>query len=458
MVHFGYKPAHRRPRRRPVRPAWWTLALALAIAGIVAVCSALFAGVFDSDVPVTLTTGRAGLMMEPGAKVKMRGVQVGVVVGVELDRTEARLQLRLSRDDMRFIPSNVAAQIRSTTLFGSKYVDLQYPAQPSGTALTAGSIIESRHVTSELNTVFQNLTDLLSHVDPAKLNSVLTALADGLRGKGATIGEAITSASHVLRTLNPLMDEARADLRSLKAATDAYSVAAPDILAALDHLNVTSSTIKGQRGQLDALLLSAVGFSNAGIELLGPNQTNLVESLNILRPTTDLLMKYNPIYTCLLLGAKWFLDNGGYASTGGNGYSAILDGSALFGSDPYRYPDNLPRVAAKGGPGGKPGCGSLPDASKNFPVRQLITDTGFGTGLDFRPNPGIGHPWYVNFFPTTRAAPEPPSIRSAGPPAIGPVPYPGAPAYGAPPYDPGGAPPQPPVTDTPPTPAQPVAP
>lgn len=106
-----------------------------------------------------------------------------------------------------------------------------------------------------------------------------------------------------------------------------------------------------------------------------------------------------------------------------------MDSAINLGEDPYRYPDNLPIVAAKGGPGGKPGCGSLPDVSKQFPVRQLITNTGWGTGIDWRPNPGIGHPWWANYFPVTRAAPEPPSVHGAGPPAIGPVPYPGAPAY-----------------------------
>ena len=77
-------------------------------------------------------------------------------------------------------------------------------------------------------------------------------------------------------------------------------------------------------------------------------------------------------------------------------------------------------------------------------MRQLITNTGWGTGLDIRPNPGIAHPWWVNFFPVTRAVPEPPSIRGAGPPAIGPVPYPGAPPYGAPLYGPDGTPLYPP--------------
>ena len=39
----------------------------------------LFAGTLRSFVPVTLTSDRAGLVMETGAKVKMRGVEVGRV-------------------------------------------------------------------------------------------------------------------------------------------------------------------------------------------------------------------------------------------------------------------------------------------------------------------------------------------------------------------------------------------
>ena len=74
-------------------------------------------------------------------------------------------------------------------------------------------------------------------------------------------------------------------------------------------------------------------------------------------------------------------------------------------------------------------------------MRQLITNTGFGTGVDWRPNPGIGFPAYANYLPVTRAVPEPPSIRNLfGGPAPGPIPYPGAPPYGAPMYAPDGTP------------------
>jgi phospholipid/cholesterol/gamma-HCH transport system substrate-binding protein len=113
----------------------------------------------------------------------------------------------------------------------------------------------------------------------------------------------------------------------------------------------------------------------------------------------------------------------------------------LFGDDQYRYPDHLPITGARGGPGGKPGCGSLPDVAENFPVRDLVTNTGFGTGIDIRPNPGIGNPFYTDLFPVTRGVPEPPSLRGRiRAPAPGPIPYLGAPAYGAPMYAPDGTP------------------
>lgn len=245
----------------------------------------------------------------------------------------------------------------------------------------------------------------------------------------------------MLLAINPRMDTVQRDFRSFKGFADTYGAAAQNILTVLNAASTTSTTITDHASALDALLLNTIGFAHTGIDLLAPNRNNLIRSINLLEPTTNLLMKYNPEYTCLLVGSKWFLDNGGYDGTGGiNGYSAILDAGLLWGNDPYRYPDNLPIVAAKGGPGGKPGCGSLPDPSKNYPVRYLVTNTGWGTGLDVRPNPGIGHPWWIDYFPVTRAVPEPPVIHGMGPPAVGPVPYPGAPPYGAPLYGPGGTP------------------
>ena len=439
-----------------IHDAWWAAILIVVIVAGMVLCWAVFAGTLTRSVPVTLTSERAGLVMESGAKVKMRGVQVGRVAGVEGGQDPVRLRLELLPDKVDRIPANIEAQIRANTVFGAKYVDLVYPNNPSAQHISAGAVLSSGNVSTEVNTVFQSLVDVLRQIDPPKLNAVLSAAADAVRGRGERIGEALTATSNVLEAVNPRMETIAQDWRSIRAVTDAYGIAAQDILTILDAASTTSVTITNQSADLDALLLNAAGFAQSGIDLVRPNKDNFVNSINVLEPTTDLLMKYNPVYTCLLQGAQWILDHGIYDAAGGDGRTVMLDDAFILGDDPYRYPHNLPIVAAKGGPGGKPSCGSLPDATKNWPVRQLVTDTGFGTGMDIRPNPGIGFPGWANYFPVTRAVPEPPSIRYPGPPAPGPIPYPGAPPYGAPLYGPDGTPLNPPPPWAPPQPPAPV--
>lgn len=445
----------RKPDRH-IAPEW----LALLLVGCVSVLVVLSLGAFNQSftptVPVTLTADRSGLVMEPYAKVKMRGVQVGRVETVTSGAGAASLRLDIDPDQIENIPANVEARINTTSLFGAKYIDLIPPSSPSRQRLSAGAVLKSENTTVEINTVFQNLVDLIKQIDPYKLSSVLSALSEGVRGRGEQMGQAITDTNDVLLAMNSRTDTMREDFRSLKNFSDTYGVAAQNIIDTVSALSTTSGTITAKAGQLDQLLVGVAGLSRSGIALLGPNRDNFVQTVNLLQPTTSLLMKYNPELTCMLVGAQVTDDGLSKMLGGSNGKSLIMDAALLLGDDPYRYPDNLPVVAAKGGPGGKPGCGSLPDVAKNWPVRYLVADTGYGTGMDIRPNPGIGFPGYADYLPVTRAVPEPPSIRYPGGPAPGPIPYPGAPPYGAPQYGPDGSPLYPGVP-APPAPAAPQA-
>ena len=438
------------PRREGIDPIWWAPVLFLVAAALIALTAMLFSGTLSKKVPLTLVSDRAGLVMENGAKVKLRGVQIGEVRSIG---TESGAGGELSKLTLKMDPGP-SSTCRATSRRRSSPAPHSAPSTstsscrreaPAPSHSNPGSVLHSRNVTVEVNTVFQNLQSVVQAIDPAKLNSVLTAVAESLRGKGDVIGEAITGGNNVLLAVNPRMDTVRKDWQLFGQTTQAYSDAAQDILSILDSFSTTSTTISDNAQALDSLLLSAVGFSQSGINTIGGNQPNLVRAINTAVPTTDLLYKYSPTYTCLFLGAQWFLENGGRDALGGNGKSVIMDATLLMGDDPYRYPENLPRVNATGGPGGKPSCGSLPDISKNYPVKYLVTDTGFGTGLDVRPNPGIGFPGIANYFPVTKAIPEPPKIRYPGGPAPGPLPaYPGAPPYGAALYAPDGTPLYPP--------------
>jgi phospholipid/cholesterol/gamma-HCH transport system substrate-binding protein len=445
-----------RPRRGGIDPIWWAPVLVLVVVAASTLTAMAFSGTLRTTVPLTVISDRAGLVMEDGAKVKLRGVQIGEVASVDAYADPAgtnlsKLRLKIAPNDFQYLPNNVEAEIKSSTAFGAKYVDLIVPSEgASSRRLAPGAVLHSRNVTVEVNTVFENLESIVRAIDPAKLNGVLAAVAEGVRGKGDRIGQAITEGNRALLAVNPKMPTVRRDWQLFGKTTQAYSDAAQDILATLDSFSTTSVTITKNKTALDEVLLSAIGFADSGVNTIGGNQPNLVSAINLVAPTFELLNKYSPTYTCTFQGAQWYLEHGGRDAMGGNGKSLMIDGGLLFGDDPYRYPANLPIVQAKGGPGGKPSCGSLPDASANFPVKYLVTDTGFGTGLDIRPNPGIGFPGFNNYFPYTKGTPQPPWIRFPGPPAPGPWPgYPGQPPYGAPDYAGAGTPPAPPPPPAP---------
>ena len=345
-----------RPGDERLPDRWWTVILLLMIGVFFFVTATLFLGTFRSYVPVTLTSDRSGLVMETGAKVKMRGVQVGRVSEITGGQGPTSLRLEIDPKQIGYIPANVGARINSTTAFGAKFVDLVYPSEPSPKRLTANTVLQSQNVTTEVNTVFENVVNLLKMVDPAKLNSVLTAIADGVRGQGPRMGEATTDLNQVLKALNSRNDTIREDWRSFKNFNDTYAAAAQNIVNILDAGSTVSATFASRQSELDSLLLNTIGFSDTSRQLLEATETPLVRAINTLRPTTALLNKYNPVYTCWFKGAYWTLNEGGaYDVWGGDGRTAVFDAALLFGNDGYQFPDNLPKVTAKGGPGGLPG-------------------------------------------------------------------------------------------------------
>ena len=144
---------------------WWTLILLATVGVLGFVTTTAFLGTFRSSVPVTVTSDRSGLVLETGAKVKLRGVDVGHVAAIGHADRAARLTLEIDTDQIRHIPANVEPRINVTTIFGAKFVDLVYPRFPSAQRLAAGAVLRSTNVTTEVNTVFENIVDLLRMVD-----------------------------------------------------------------------------------------------------------------------------------------------------------------------------------------------------------------------------------------------------------------------------------------------------
>lgn len=357
--------ADRHSYARPLAGLLTVVALIL----VVIVSVGLFQDSFTKSVPVTVVADRAGLVMYPNAKVKMNGAPVGKVESIEhLPGGGAALHLAIDPDSVSAIPANVGAEITSSTVFGSKFVELVPPGEPSSQNLKAGTRIQGGDkVTVELNTVFEKLVSVLSNVEPAKLNQTLGALSKSLNGRGDKFGQALVDLDSALANLNPALDNLNHVLEVSPTVFNSLADASPDLLTTIANATRIGDTVVDQQDSLDALLLSAIGVADIGTEVLTDNRQSLSDVVHLLVPTTDLTNQYNPALTCGL-GALLPLANGPGTPMPG---ATLLQGFFL-GRERYRYPGNLPKVAATGGPQ----CTDLPNVGYEQRPPYVVTDIG----------------------------------------------------------------------------------
>jgi phospholipid/cholesterol/gamma-HCH transport system substrate-binding protein len=349
-------------------PALAGLATYIAIAAIVALAVGLYRGSFTPTAPVTVLSPRAGLVMNKDARVTMRGVEVGKVASIDaLPNGQAALHLAIDASQLHLIPANVLVEIAPPTAFGAKYVQLIPPAEPSPQPIHAGQVLDGQHVTVEINTVFEQLTAVLSKVEPVKLNETLGAIAKALNGRGQKLGRALGDLDEFLATVDPSLPALSHDIAVAPDVLNAYADAAPDLIRTADNVTRISQTIVDEQHNLDAFLLSAIGLADIGNDVVGTNRQALTDVLHLLVPTTDLTNRYNQALNCALAGMIPLATSPPLPFPG-----VVVSVSFTLGIERYRYPHDLPKVAATGGPQ----CQLLPKVPMEAHPPFVVMDVG----------------------------------------------------------------------------------
>lgn len=339
-----------------------------AVSAVVTLALTSFRGDFGDATTVTVMSPRAGLVMNPDAKVQFHGVQVGKVAAID-DLPDGGAALRLAMDPARLqsIPANIIADIAATTVFGAKSVQLQLPPDPSTDSMYSGQVLDARQVMIEINTVFEQLVSVLSTIQPEKLNQTLGAIAAATGGNGDQVGQTLVDLNSVLHQINPRIATVNHNLEALPEVLRSYADAAPALVTVADNVTTISATIVEQEQNLDAMLLGAIGLADVGEQVLQENRKPLTDTLKFLVPTTDLTNQYNEALRCALKGITLMATNPPLNEPG----VEVLAGF-MWGQERYRYPENLPKVAAKGGPQ----CTDLPDVPYQQVPPFVVTDVG----------------------------------------------------------------------------------
>lgn len=363
--------------RRRVYGAVWLVVLA----GVVGLGVAAHEQVFTPVVTVTLVADRAGLLTEPGADVRLRGVPVGKVRSVEREGQGARLELALDPEAAPRIPAAVTADIAPNTVFGPKSVLLSVPESGPGTPIREGDVVRARRVSTEVNDVFEQLESVLTSVKPRELSSTLGAMAHALDGRGEKLGSYISQLNTYLENFNPHLPKLQKVIDKSADVTHIYADLMPNFLEIADNASVTSTTLTDQQAALHALLLDFTRTAANGEDFLRQTAPPLLTAVDALEPTTRLLAEYSPQFTCLIEG----LDEARRRTEAALGKDFPgVQGLVSFtpGQRGYRYPDDLPKVVTGVGPQ----CYDLPyvDADERPSPFKLFDDgtTVFRPGSD----------------------------------------------------------------------------
>jgi phospholipid/cholesterol/gamma-HCH transport system substrate-binding protein len=354
------------------------LAALLLMALVFGLIYGRFENYFTPKITLTMIAGRGGLVMDPGSKVTLNGVPIGRVDSIQHyddgGDAKAKILLDVNPRYVSQIPANVRADIKATTVFGNKYVALSWPEHPVAARIESGDVIDATSVTTEFNTLFETVTEIGEKIDPIELNKTLSATSQAFEGLGTQFGESLLAGERILDQVNPRMPTLTADIRRLADLAEVYEQASPDLWRFLDNGVVTAETLNEHSADLDRVLEAGLSFAETGAYVFEKGEPYFVRSVSDLTATSGVLDTYSPEFFCGIRNYDEIAPMVSHA-LGANGYSLQLASGLLGAENPYVYPDNLPRVNAKGGPGGKPGCWQK-ITRELWPAPVLVMDTG----------------------------------------------------------------------------------
>lgn len=341
---------------------------------------------FDSTTTLHLESARAGLLLDDGAAVKLRGVTIGHVDDLAATSAGASMNLEIDPDEVHLIPAHASARIIPPTLFGGKYVEIEPSSSGSG-HIAAGATIRATHVTVEVNTTFEHLMRVLDATKPRQVSAALSALANTLDGRGAQAGRLLGKIDLYLHEINPQLDTLHHDLQAADPVLATYARITPDLLSTARNVTRTSDSIEDNRASLDAFLLSLTSVADHTRGFLDRNQHNLMTALDVLQPGVRVLAEYAPEFPCFFRGLANALPLAEAAIGGKNPGLGVL-AQFLPPQTPYKYPQDLPKIGADTGPR----CYGLPNIPNGKQIPNQTFDVGPNPYDSSSPTPGFTLP------------------------------------------------------------------
>jgi phospholipid/cholesterol/gamma-HCH transport system substrate-binding protein len=247
----------------------------------------------------------AGQGLQSQSDVKVHGITIGRVRNVKLKDGQALVRLDINKKEK--VPAIVKATIRPKTLFGEKFVDLDFgTAEQTGPFLHDEDFIKDTVGGFELERILSELYPVLKAVKPEELANVIGTLAQG----GAGLGQAINRQIGNFATLADIQARHDADVRlfldDLAKLSDELADRSGDLLGAARDLNVALPPINQRSDELAAVLDQAARLATDLADVLDANQSLLAKAATQGGKPLQILYDRRPQIRPLLDGLRIF--------------------------------------------------------------------------------------------------------------------------------------------------------
>jgi virulence factor Mce-like protein len=361
----------------------------LAVAALfISLVLARFTGAFAAQVKVTAMLAQTGDALTPGSDVKMRGVLVGRVGHIkrETGKSGADVQLLLFPGKAASVPAEVTARSLPANFFGQSFVDLVPPKRSAGVIHSGARIpADTSAETAELQDVFAKLYRVLSAVQPAKLATVIGALAEALDGRGAAIGNLVGKTDTYLRALQPALPTLRADITAFATFAENLNRNTPSLLDSVDDVLVLARTLVDRQQQFLQLLGGGLGLTGDARKLIGDNQSSLIRVSHQTRQIVGVLGKHPSAFSSGFLDLGAFLGGLAINTSGRIGIDATISAAPLpsyTATDCPRYPGLAGPNCSGGGATGVQygGMGPVGSVSDRIALAEILAALEAGRG------------------------------------------------------------------------------
>jgi len=273
---------------RPIRAAFGCIGALLLIA-VSTIALRYGSGYFDGGYELTATfpTSSQGLYTDGGSDVKLRGINIGTVSGIEL-LPDGRARVTLFIDDGVLVPDTAVASIEPLSVFGPKFIRIQ-PGEHEGTGqdLADGEAIKETLAPVELTDILASATKLFGNIDPHDLVVILDTIADGVGGLGPEIGRTIDASGELLDVGARHDADIRKFLTDLAALSTTLADHADDVVSIVDDLHSAVPVLTEQPDRLGDLLDATTAISSSFADLLEDNADELDSTITAVATFID---------------------------------------------------------------------------------------------------------------------------------------------------------------------------